>query len=131
MALFLKTSADTVYDVLAGYQTDPRGNGTVKYSFELSGENFNVTYETAWGGNKNVFIRVYDSSDRTISVHDFVYADIDTMTAGQSEVDVFGAKRGDILTGSGDDIVNVFVLNSLNAGKGDFSNPALEKNSIF
>jgi Ca2+-binding RTX toxin-like protein len=131
MALYLKTSADKVFDVLTVDQIDLTGNGTGKYSFELSGVDFTASNETAWGVNKNVYVKVDDASDRNVTVNDFVYASIDTSAAAHSAINVFGAKRGDIITGSGDDIVNVFLLNSLNAGAGDFSNPANYKNSIF
>src|SRR5262245_58021383 len=131
MSLFPKTSADTLFT-----QLDGDADATLpKYSYETTiladGSAFAVDNLTNWGVNKDVIIRVDDPSFREITVTDFVHAVIDTTQSDQSVINVIGAKRGDIDTGSGDDTVHVDVLNSLNAGAPGFDDPNFAKNAIF
>ena len=132
MALYFRTSADKV----ATKVTDDIGPiVTPKYVYSAvvddTSFNFSIDNATNWGVNKDAYIRVDDTLDHTVLVTDFVYANLDYTTAHSANITIEDAKRGDIKTGAGDDVITIKVVNSTNAGFAGWDSPALVKDSVF
>jgi Ca2+-binding RTX toxin-like protein len=131
MSLRFKTSTDAAYTTIIGDMDAV----TPKYTYEtdLLPDLIKFTLEstTAWGSNKNVLLDVDDAAKREVIVKNFVNAELDLSMSDQATVTVDGAKRGEIMTGLGDDAVNVAVLNSNNAGHVGWDDPSVLENAIF
>lgn len=132
MALYFRTSAEklavTVTDDVALTNA-----GKYEYSAVVEGNSFDFDIDntTNWGVNKEAHIRVDDNRDHTVTVTDFVYANLDYTTANSAIITIEDAKRGDIKTGAGDDVITVNAVNSTNAGFNGWDDPAVIKDSIF
>ncbi len=133
MALHFRTSAeklpvtvsdDVVFD-------DPTAKRV--YSAVVGDDTFDFKLEntTNWGVNKDAYIKVDDNFDHKLTVSDFVYVNLDYTTAHSVDITVENAKRGDIVTGAGNDKITVNVVNSLNAGFSGWDSPTLVKDSVF
>jgi Ca2+-binding RTX toxin-like protein len=131
MSLLFKTSADLLYTEVVG----DADAVLAKYSYttDITPDQivFSLDNSMNWGFNKEAHIRVTDTEARKIVLTDFVYADVDLHQSEKAEIHVDGAKRGDIVTGDGNDQVSIAVLNSINAGHPGWDNPALLEHSRF
>lgn len=132
MALSYKTSADknfvTIPDVVAA--------DLPKYSYSSvlnldSSIDFVLNNKTAWGVNRDAFVKVNDASVRRVTLNDFTNSNVDLKTSAQAFVDINNAKRGDIYTGTGDDLVEVSVVTSTNFGLPGWGSPSIIKHSTF
>lgn len=132
MTLSFKTSADKVFQNLI------EGDDQVKPKYSFTSEtlldgflSFELVNETDWGVNKDANVKVNDTFKRQVKLVDFVYANVNLATADAARVYVENAKRGDIVTGKGDDLIEISIVNSTNAGQPGWGAPNVVKNSIF
>lgn len=100
------------------------GKVGVAYDTDLNGFSFDVA--GAWNSVKNV-LAVSDTA-QNIHVKDFVHADILLGGTGNSTVEVLNVKRGNVVTGDGNDNVHLSLLSNdsgwvnetvIKTGKGD------------
>jgi len=100
------------------------GKVGVAYDTDLNGFSFDVA--GAWNSVKNV-LAVSDTA-QNIEVKDFVHADIMLGGTGNSTVEILNVKRGNVVTGDGNDNVHLSLLSNDNGwvnetviktGKGD------------
>lgn len=103
-----------------------QGGGNVGVGFDTSLNGFSFDVAGAWNSVKNV-LAVSDTA-QTISVKDFVHADILLGGTGNSTVEVLNVKRGNVVTGDGNDNVHLSLLSNdsgwvnetvIKTGKGD------------
>ncbi|KQM32280.1 MULTISPECIES: hypothetical protein [unclassified Rhizobium] len=91
------------------------GKVGVAYDTDLNGFSFDVA--GAWNSVKNV-LAVSDTA-QNIQVKDFVHADILLGGNGNSTVEVLNVKRGNVVTGDGNDNVHLSLLSNSTAWVND------------
>ncbi len=84
------------------------GNVEVSYDADSNAFKFDVT--TAWNSVKNVLAQSDTAESLTFS--DFVQADVHLGNGGNSTVEIYNAKRGNVTTGDGNDTVIVSLLSN-------------------
>jgi Ca2+-binding RTX toxin-like protein len=82
--------------------------GTVEIAFNEAANTYDFDVLTAWNSVKNVKAVSEDSESLTFS--NFVHTDVILGGTGDSTVNIFDAKRGNVVTGAGDDSVNLTTL---------------------
>ena len=103
-----------------------QGGGNVDVGFDTSLNGFSFDVSGAWNSVKNVLVE--SNTAQTISVKDFVHADIILGGTGNSTVEVLNVKRANVVTGDGNDHVHLSLLSNdggwvnetvIKTGKGD------------
>ncbi|EGU54336.1 rhizobiocin [Vibrio nigripulchritudo ATCC 27043] len=106
------------------------GNGVVKegllsissQNVWVNGENKSVTDVSVWKWNtEGLKEALVTTNTDVINVKNFVDVNIRSMSDNGATVNVYGAKRGDITTGNGNDEVNVHVLSNGGAWSNEFN----------
>lgn len=98
---------------VAGVPSAGTKNGTVEITLDNATGAYNFDVTTAWNTVKNVL--AVSSDAEKVMFQDFVHTDITLGTGGglgTSVVDVVNAKRGNVTTGEGGDIVNVSLVSN-------------------
>jgi hypothetical protein len=84
-------------------------NGSNEFTLE-AGTGTGNNFVTGWNTVKNVDIK--SETNQTVTLKNFVQADVNLVNGGGSKVTIENAKRGDIVTGNGDDTINIEVLSN-------------------
>mgnify|MGYP003638398317 CR=1 FL=1 len=97
-----------------------------RVSSDIGADHINVSLDSAWNSIKNIEVSSKQAKD--VNLDNFVHTDVNLRGNGDSNVNVTGAKRGNIRTGNGDDNISVDAqtnnagwTNNFNiySGKGD------------
>ncbi len=73
-----------------------------------------VKLDSAWNSVKNVLVA--DDEAGSVTIDNFVHADVVLGDGGDSQVTITGAKRGSVVTGDGDDVVDITVESNSSTG---------------